>query len=115
MKQASANIINSKGSNKLEAAHNNPAFQNEQQLIEFLLEKKGENLFPAKDLAEQKRLCLAKMKRLAEQHPDLLLKDVLALILKDLPASYPASQLQPLTNFLIKFWMKTGQGNLVGA
>ncbi|MCU0346141.1 MAG: hypothetical protein MUC59_04320 [Saprospiraceae bacterium] len=108
-------MITSKGSTKLEAALNNPAFQNEQQLIEFLLEKKGENLFPAKDLAEQKRLCQAKMKKLAEQQPDLLLKDALSLILKDLPISFPASQLQPLTNFLIKYWMKTGQQPLVGA
>ncbi|MCC6727308.1 MAG: hypothetical protein IT258_22575 [Saprospiraceae bacterium] len=115
MKQTSANIIASKEPNKLEAALNNPAYQNERQLIEFLLEKKGENLFPTKDLAEQKRLCQAKMKKLAEQHPDLLLKDALSLILKDLPSSFPASQLQPLTNFLIKYWMKAGQQPLVGA
>ena len=115
MKQSSANAAANNQSNKLETALNNPAYRNEQQLIGFLLEKKGENLFPAKDLAEQKRLCQAKMKRLAEQQPDLLLKDALAIILKDLPASFPTGQLQPLTNFLIKHWMKTGQRNLVGA
>jgi hypothetical protein len=102
-------------SKSLESAMNDPAFQHQKEMIAFLLKNKGENLFPAKDLAEQKRLCKAKMERLANQQPGLLLKDALANILKDLPATFPPEQLQPLTKYLIQTWMKAQQKELAVA
>lgn len=113
MKPTTDNSAASNPSSKLEAALVDPTYLEHQEMIGFLLKNKGKNLFPSKDLAEQKRLCKAKMERLAAQKSGLLLKDALSEILKDLPANFPSEQLQPLTKYLIQTWMKARQVGLV--
>ncbi len=81
-------------------------------MIEFLIQNKGKNLFPKKDLAEQKRLGLAKMHLLTAQNSGVLLKDALSVILKNLPAGFPPEELQPLTKYLIQAWFKMRQNEL---
>lgn len=102
MKPSSENSTASNPSRTLEAALGETANREQHEMIGFLLKNKGKNLFPAKDLAEQKRLCKAKMERLTAQQPGLLLKDALSEILKDLPASFPSEQLHPLTKYLFQ-------------
>jgi len=115
MKPTSKNGTSDNFAKTLEAARQEPVFRGKKEMIDFLIANKGKNLFPAKELAEQKRLCKAKMERLITDHPDMLLKDVLSTILKGLPDNFSASQIQLLTKYLIQVWEKSAKANLVAA
>ncbi len=114
MKQTKKYIPNKKKSSlTLEDAYEMPEYESKKEVIGFLIKNKGKNLFPKKNLSEQKRKCRRKLEKKMEGNPDMNFKDLMADLLKGLPNDYPVEMIAPLIKYLSEHWMKKHSKELV--